>query len=69
MHCADTEGIDAKPGSAISFVAVESLGKISDISPSPERVELLRSHYLTNMGAFGLTPTADINIYLTVTER
>jgi len=58
-HRADIEGIDAKPMSANSF-GFRTLGKIPDISPSPERVELLRSHYLTNTGAFGLTPTTDI---------
>jgi len=71
VHCADIEGIDVKPGCANSF-ACQTLGKIPDISLSPERVELLgshyltntgellRSHYLTNTGAFGLTPTTDI---------
>ena len=59
VHCADIEGIDVKPGSANPF-GCRTLGKIPDISPSPERVELLRSHYLTDTGAFGLTPTTDI---------
>jgi len=59
VHCADIEGIDVKPGSANSF-GCRTLGKIPDISPSPERVDLLRSHYLTNTGAFGLIPTTDI---------
>ena len=49
VHCADIEGIDVKPGSANSFVC-QTLGKIPDISPSPERVELLRFYYLTNTG-------------------
>jgi len=58
-HRADIEGIDVKRGSANSF-GCRTLGKIPDISSSPERVELLRSHYLTNTGAFVLTPTRDI---------
>jgi len=58
-HCADTERIDVKPGSANSF-GCRTLGKIPDVSPSLERVELLRSHYFTNTGAFGVTPTIDI---------
>jgi len=49
MHCADIEGIDVKPGFA-NYFAFRTLGKIPDISPSPERVEVLRSHYLTNTG-------------------
>jgi len=56
VHCTDIEGIDVKPGSANSF-GCRNLGKIPDISPSPE---LLRSHYLTNTGAFVLTPTVDV---------
>jgi len=59
VHCADIEGIDVKPGSANSF-GCRTLGKIPDSSPSPEPVELLRSHYLTNTGTSGLTPTTDI---------
>jgi len=59
VHCADIEGIDVKPESANSF-GCRTLGKIPDISPSPERVELIRSHYFPNTGAFGLTPTTDI---------
>ena len=57
-HRADVEGIDVMSGSANSF-GCRTLGKIPDISPSPERVELLRSYYLTNTRAFGLTPTTD----------
>jgi len=68
VHCADIEGINVKPGSANSF-GCRTLGKIPDISLSPERVELLRSHLLTNTGAFGLTPTIDIYIYLAGIER
>jgi len=59
VHCADIEGIDVKPRSANSFVC-QNLGKIPNISPSPERVEILRCHYLKNTGAFGLTPATDI---------
>jgi len=51
MYSADIEGIDVKPGSANYFVC-RALGKIPDILPSPKQVELLRSHYLTNTGAF-----------------
>jgi len=53
--------MDVKPESANCF-ACRNLGKngIPNNSQSPERVELLRSHYLTNTGAFGLTPTTDI---------
>jgi len=58
-HCAGIEGIDVKPESANCF-ACRNLGKIPNNSQSPERVELLGSHYLTNTGAFGLTPTTDI---------
>jgi len=59
VQCANFEGIDAKPASANSF-GCRTLGKIPDISMSPERVELLSCHYLTNREAFELTPTADI---------
>jgi len=59
VHCADIERIDVKPGYA-NYFGSRTLGKIPDISPSPERVELLRSHYLINMEAFGLTPTTGI---------
>jgi len=59
VHCADIEETDVKPGSANCF-GCRTLGKIPDISSSPERVELLRSHSLTNTGAFGSTPTTDI---------
>jgi len=51
--------VHVKPGYANSFTC-RTLGKIPDILTNPERVELLRSHYLTNTGAFGLTPTTDI---------
>jgi len=43
VHYADIEGICVKRGSANSF-GCRTLGKIPDISPSPEQVELLRSH-------------------------
>jgi len=59
VHCADIEEIDVKSGSANSFGS-RNPGKIPNISPCPERVELLRCHYLTNMGKFGLTPITDI---------
>jgi len=59
VQCADIEGIDVKPWSANSF-GCRNHGEIPDISPSPERVELLRSNYLTNTGAIGLTPTTGI---------
>ena len=59
VHCADIEGIDVQPVSANSF-GCQTPGEFPDISPSPERVELFRSNYLTNTGAFGLTSTTDI---------
>ena len=59
VHCADIEGTDVKPGSTNSF-GCRTLCKIPNISPSPERVELLRSHYLRNTASFGLTPNTDI---------
>jgi len=49
VHCADVEGIDVNPGFANSF-GCQTLGKIPDILPSPEGVELLKSHYLPNTG-------------------
>ena len=45
--------------SAHSF-GCRPLGKIPDISLNPERVELLRSQYLTNTGTSALTPATDI---------